>query len=210
MSIGDRIKQARLEKKISQTELAEKTKTIKQTIYKYENNIITNIPSDKIEAIADVLGVSPAFLMGWTTAPDTAQRAEFIDISPLKRKKYPLVGAVACGEPLMSESSEMFDFDDIDADFALRCKGDSMTGANIRDGDIVLIKQCPEVENGEIAAVAVDIEGECTLKKVYYDREHGRLTLMPCNSDYEPIIIEGEALNEVRILGRAVCNVSMV
>ena len=127
-----------------------------------------------------------------------------------KNEIIPLNGAVACGEPIVSESNEIFNFDDIDADFALRCKGDSMTGAKINDGDIVLIKQCPEVENGEIAAVAVDLDGECTLKKVYYDREKARLTLMPCNPSYEPIIIEGPALEDVRILGRAVVCVSKV
>lgn len=65
MTVGERIKQTREEKKISQTELAEAINTTKQNIYKYENNIISNIPSDKIEAIAKYLSVSPAYLMGW-------------------------------------------------------------------------------------------------------------------------------------------------
>ena len=52
MTVGERIRQTREEKRISQTELAEAIQTTKQNIYKYENNIISNIPSDKIEAIA--------------------------------------------------------------------------------------------------------------------------------------------------------------
>ena len=65
MNVGNRIKKIREEKRISQTELAEKTASSKQTIYKYENGIVTNIPSDKVELIAKVLEVTPAYLMGW-------------------------------------------------------------------------------------------------------------------------------------------------
>lgn len=65
MTIGDRIRNARIEKGMEQTELAIKAGVIKQTLYKYERNIITNIPSDKIETISEALGVSPAYLMGW-------------------------------------------------------------------------------------------------------------------------------------------------
>lgn len=65
MTIGERIKQLRIEKEITQTELADIIGTTKQNIYKYENGIITNIPSDKIEAISKYFQISPAFLMGW-------------------------------------------------------------------------------------------------------------------------------------------------
>lgn len=65
MTIGDRIKKTRNALNISQTDLAEKIGSSKQTMHKYENNIVTNIPSDKIELIANVLGVTPAYLMGW-------------------------------------------------------------------------------------------------------------------------------------------------
>ncbi|WP_243133292.1 helix-turn-helix domain-containing protein [Thermoclostridium caenicola] len=50
---------------LTQEELAKHINSTKQTIYKYENNIITNIPSDKIEKIAEVLQTTPAYLMGW-------------------------------------------------------------------------------------------------------------------------------------------------
>lgn len=65
MNIGDRIKTLRMNKDLSQTELAEKIGVSKQTLYKYENSLITNIPSDKIELLARHLGSSPAVLMGW-------------------------------------------------------------------------------------------------------------------------------------------------
>lgn len=65
MTIGDRIIHQRKSLGISQTELAEKVNISKQTLYKYENNIITNIPSNRIEHIGKVLNVSPSYLMGW-------------------------------------------------------------------------------------------------------------------------------------------------
>ena len=65
MTVGDRIRKQRELLGFSQTELAEKVNISKQTLYKYEKNIITNIPSDKIEQISKVLNVSESFLMGW-------------------------------------------------------------------------------------------------------------------------------------------------
>lgn len=65
MTVGDRIRKQRELAGISQTDLAEKVKISKQTLYKYENNIVTNIPSDKVEEIAKILNISPAYLMGW-------------------------------------------------------------------------------------------------------------------------------------------------
>ena len=65
MTVGDRIRATRKREGISQTELAQKMGVIKQTLYKYETGIVTNIPSEKIEAAAKALGLTPVFLMGW-------------------------------------------------------------------------------------------------------------------------------------------------
>lgn len=65
MTRGERIKKARTDAGFGLTELAEKIKVSKQTLYKYENDIITNIPSDKILDIADICSVTPSYLMGW-------------------------------------------------------------------------------------------------------------------------------------------------
>ena len=68
---GERIRHRREELGISQKDLAETIGTLSQNLYKYEQNIIENIPSDKVEALADALNVSPAYIMGWdlNTAP---------------------------------------------------------------------------------------------------------------------------------------------
>ena len=65
MTRGKRIKQLRETRGISQTDLAKSVGVSKQTLYKYENDIITNIPSDVIERISNHLNCSPAYIMGW-------------------------------------------------------------------------------------------------------------------------------------------------
>ena len=69
MTKGQRIKSKREALNMSATDLAKKVDISKQTLYKYENDIITNIPSDVIERLSDVLRCSPGYIMGWTQAP---------------------------------------------------------------------------------------------------------------------------------------------
>lgn len=66
MNIGQRIRELRINSGLSQTEVAIKLNTTKQNIYKYENSIITNIPLEKIEALAKLFNVSPSMLVGWS------------------------------------------------------------------------------------------------------------------------------------------------
>ena len=70
MTVGERIKKVRNKLGMSQVDFADKINVSKQTLYKYDNNIITNIPSDKIEAAARLGNVSPAYLMGWTISDE--------------------------------------------------------------------------------------------------------------------------------------------
>lgn len=65
MTKGERIKKLRLKYNYTLDEIADKLGTSRQTIFKYENNIVTNIPSDKIEQLALIFNVSPAYIMGW-------------------------------------------------------------------------------------------------------------------------------------------------
>lgn len=209
MTIGERIKSLRESKRITQTELAEKLGTTKQNIYKYENGIITNIPSDKIELMAKCFEVSPGYIMGWEDENEldglSILMEKYDNIRPIKLKRFPLLGEIACGQPIFAdedrESYIMADMD-IKADFCLRAKGDSMINARIYDGDVVFIREMPMVDNGDIAAVIID--DEATLKKVYYYPDKGKLVLYPENPDYEPFIYVGEELNTIRILGKAV------
>lgn len=65
MTKGARIKKTREKLGIAQSDLAKRMGISKQSLYKYENDIVTNIPSDIIEALSVLLDVSPAYLMGW-------------------------------------------------------------------------------------------------------------------------------------------------
>lgn len=91
MTIGERIKKLRMKYDISQVELSEMIGISKQSLYKYENGVITNIPSDKIELLADVLHTTPSYLMGWENEqaqpsyylnPETAAIAQEIFDNP--------------------------------------------------------------------------------------------------------------------------------
>ena len=204
MTVGDRIRQVRQEQDVTQQELADYIGVSKQAVYKYENNIVTNIPTDKVDAIAKRLKVSPAYLMGWEEQPEPKKPPIPPGFEPMpKMKKIPLIGSIACGEPITAEQNieKMVDVpENIRCDFSLTCHGDSMVDAGIHDKDVVYIRIQPEVENGEIAAVRID--GEATLKRVYYNP--GTLTLMPANPAYAPMVYTGSQLEEMHIEGKAV------
>lgn len=207
MTVGEKIREARLKKGYTQTELAELLG------YKSRSSINKievegrDIPRSSVIKFAKALDVTPAYLMGWEDEPKPEQSLydRFDNLHPVKLKRFPLLGEIACGEPIYAEEdheSYVSADADIRADFCLKAKGDSMINADIHDGDVVFIRSQSMVENGEIAAVI--IEDEATLKRVYYDRENNRLQLTAENPKYAPLVYTGEELNYIRILGKAV------
>ena len=215
MTLGQKIKMLRESKGISQDELGKILGTNKQSIYKYENGIVTNIPIDKIKIMAEFFNVSPAYIMGWEDKPHDDKTGNVFsnigNIHPIKIKKVPLLGEIACGQPIYAnESRDAFVLSDesLDVDFCLTCKGDSMINARILDGDIVFIKQQHTVDNGEIAAVVID--DEATLKRVYYYKKENKLILQAENPAYAPLVYIGEELDHINILGKAVAFQSLV
>lgn len=211
MTKGEKIKAAREAQKMTQEELGRICGTTKQSIFKYETGVVTNIPLDRLEKIAEALDISPAFLMGWDNRSSKSISATCpSNILPVpKFVKKPRLGDIACGKPILAvEQAEEFDEvpEDIQCDFTLRCKGESMINARIYDGDVVYIREQKEVENGEIAAVRIG--EEATLKKVYYNGQ--RIILRACNPLFEDMEYEGEALNEIEIMGKAVAFTSVV
>ena len=203
-TLYDRIKSRRTELGLTVEELAHKMGyKDKSSISKIENGK-ADIPQSKIAAFADALQTTPAYLMGWEEQPEPKKPTSPPGFEPMpKMKKIPLIGAIACGEPITAEQNieKMVDVpENIRCDFSLTCHGDSMVDAGIHDKDVVYIRIQPEVENGEIAAVRID--GEATLKRVYYNP--GTLTLMPANPAYAPMIYTGPQLEEVHIEGKAV------
>lgn len=105
---GNRLKKLRERLGISQTDFAIKIGESKQTLYKYEHNITTNVPSDKIELMAEILGCSPAYLMGWEEkeTPEEEERAKRI------RELYKYIDAetleAAENDPQLMEFIQLF------------------------------------------------------------------------------------------------------
>jgi repressor LexA len=119
--------------------------------------------------------------------------------------RVPLVGAVPAGQPIDAveniESEIIVDLSFVPKgdSFSLRVTGDSMIGAGINDGDVVIVKKQAVAEKGDIV-VAV-IEGEATVKR--YLPEGRRIRLQPENPDFEPIIVTKKS-GEFRIAGKVV------
>ncbi len=205
MTIGQRIKTTREELGVSQVDLATACGITKQNLYKYENNIITNIPSDKIECLADALNVSPAYLMGWDEDPRLKPPVITEDIVT-----FPVIGEIAAGYDHVAEEDWSGETVNIptsylhgrnrDEFFVLTVKGDSMYPAYM-DGDKVLIlRQTTLNRSGEIGAVIYD-SNLASLKKIEYVMGEDWMKMIPLNPNYPPITIKGADLERCRVLG---------
>lgn len=161
---------------------------------------------DKIEMLANYFGIEKSDLIEEKLQPASLPS----NVIPMPAmRKLPLIGTIACGEPILAQENvegEVSVPEHVHADFALRCKGDSMINARIFDGDVVYIRQQPTVENGEIAAVLIG--DEATLKRVRLYEDH--ISLEPENPQYRPLVFWENEMNSVRILGKAVAFTSTV
>lgn len=167
---------------------------------------------EALSKIADYFGVSVDYLLG-KSKEKVAFDGDFekYGLLPVKMKKFRVLGEIACGKPIYADEDRetlVLADSDIDADFCLYARGDSMTGARIQDGDIVFIKAQDIVDNGEIAAVLIG--DEATLKRVYYDPGKHKLVLAAENPAYAPLVYVNEELDGIRILGKAVAFQSTV
>ncbi len=225
MTIGERIKARREQLGFSVDEVAKKLGKNRATIYRYESDYIENLPVSVLEPIANILETTPAFLMGWEKSATGSlmsganKSVASDDLYSIMKKaggfplpqtvKKPLLGSIACGEPItaIEDADEYVDVPkNIKCDFVLRCKGDSMMGARIFDGDLVYIRIQPDVEHGEIAAVMID--GETTLKRVR--KEPFGIVLWPENPKFSPLVYNWDMLENFRIIGKAVAFTSIL
>lgn len=204
IEIGNRIEFRRKQLNLTLDDIASEIGVAKSTVQRYEKGTIEKIKLPVIEAIARVLDVDPAWLCCKSDVMGTATTKPLpTNILPMPTTvARPRLGAIACGEPILAEQNiEGYDQipDFIKCDFTLLCKGDSMIGARIHDGDIVCIRQQEEVENGQIAAILIG--DEATLKRVRFIE--GGIALWPENPAYAPIVFVGEEAEQVKILGLA-------
>lgn len=194
---SERLKSLRQQSSITQAKLADDLNVTKSLISMYESG--QRLPSfEMLEAIADYFNVPLSSLV------DNASSI-FPDMLPVTIRRVPVLGGAACGEPIFADEDYSVSVAlgyDVDCDFALRCKGDSMIGARIYDGDIVFIKKQDFVDDGTIAAVLID--DDATLKRVY-KLSDGRIELRAANERYRPIFVGGpDDTRTFRVLGKAV------
>ncbi|MBR3849556.1 MAG: helix-turn-helix domain-containing protein [Oscillospiraceae bacterium] len=204
MSFSAELRRLRKQDGLTQGDVARRLGIAKSTISMYECG--RREPDfETLEAIADLFNVDMNQLTGHAASASIPN-----NIIPLPAMKtVPLLGTIACGEPILASENLEGDVampENVHADFALRCKGDSMINARIYNGDIVYIRQQDTVQDGEIAAVLVG--DEATLKRVRIYADH--VVLEPENPQFRPMAYWGEEAAAIRILGKAVAFTSSV
>lgn len=209
-TFSKRLKQLRLEHDLTQQEVAdylrtklEDKKTTKGLISRYETG--KNEPKNfhTTQYLAELFRVHVNYLTGDSDSKDGAEEATC--------RIVPLLGSISAGQPVLLQEENIIGSECVlsedKVDFCLTVKGDSMINADIQDGDIVFVKQQPEVENGEIAVVMINDE-EATLKRFY--RINGSVILRPENPNHKETIIKKRDGQTVKILGKVLFNKSRV
>lgn len=192
--IGNNIKYLRKRAGYSQEQLARKLGVKQSSVSLWEKGK-NNPDTETLAMLAKVFNVPLDFFLS-----DEPRRE--LDSIRVIRNAIPILGNIACGQRITPDTAPdgYADLPDgVHADFALRCNGDSMAPTFL-DGDLVLIRQQPEVEPGQIAAVNID--SETTLKRVYLLPDG--INLIADNPQYPPVFVPASSDREIIIHGLAV------
>lgn len=191
-----RLKAARKNARLSQQQVADYI-GISQNTYSYWENEKYNVDSESLKKLSALFNVSVDYLLGTTT-----------DKPANKGVKIPVLGCVQAGIPIEA-IEDILDYEEISADmashgeyFALQIRGKSME-PKMSEGDVVIVRRQPDVENGEIAIVLVNGD-DATVKKVR--KSNAGIMLIPTNNAFEPMFYSNEEIQElpVVILGKVV------
>lgn len=186
----NRVRELRIRAGLQQKQLAIMAGVSHPTVSDWETGK-KNPSGERLKKLSEIFGVDNATILGYDPL-----------YIPIKRNAVPVIGKIACGTPITAiENVEGYVDapEGIHADFALICKGDSME-PTFKNGDMVLIRKQPDVENGQIAAVSIN--GEATLKHVYHQPDG--LLLTADNPSYSPIYARAESGEVIIIHGLAV------
>lgn len=200
MTKGERLTLLREKMGLSQTEASNLINVSKQTLYKYENDKITNIPSDKIEALAKLYRTTPLYIMGWND--DSANKGKNSTF------RIPVLANVAAGIPIEAiedivDWEESNDLTGSEKDyFGLKVKGDSME-PRILNGDTLIVRKQPTADSGQTVVVLVNGDEGCVKKLKWTD---SGMMLISNNTSYDPMFFTSDEIENlpVRIVGRVV------
>ena len=190
---------------MSEREIARRANVSHTEVNRIVNEERTRPSVDTLRKLAEGLGITEEFILGlagYLPEVTVTNKANVRDAP--KIVFVPIFGRIAAGVALYAEE-DIIGYEPVDSGlmrsgtyFCLQIVGDSMINSGITDGSIVLVREQPEVESGEIAAVMVDDEN-ATVKRVYYDGE--RLILHPDNPKYSPTCVTHE---EAKVIGKVV------
>jgi repressor LexA len=195
MNTSEKIKQLRLSKGLSQEALGEIVGVKKAAINKYETGRVVNIKRTTLQKLADVLGVSAAYLLDDKEISDTVSSAV----------RIPVLGSVPAGIPLEA-IEDIVDWEDIPREwtkggkefFGLKIQGDSMY-PKYMEGDTIILRKADDCENGDECVVYVN-GCDVTLKRVI--KQTDGIMLQPINPEYEPKKYDyTDEFNPVYIIG---------
>jgi repressor LexA len=196
MDIKDVIHSKRIEHGMTMKDLAKAVGVSEGTISRWESGEISNMRRDKVARLGKILDIPVEQLMGWK-AKDAPLPS---NVAIPAARPIPILGTIGCGEgPIGEENYRGMFFVDrtIHADYALYTKGDSMVDAGIHDGDIALLTEDCDIEDGKIYGVIFGAADEAVLKKLY--RQGNKVILQSCNSRYAPIVIDD---GDMRVIGK--------
>lgn len=212
MKLYDNIKELRLKHNLSQSELANLVGySNRTTIAKIEAGKI-DIPQSKIASFAKALQVDPVELMGLSPANNLCEMSskQNIDLNPANKSvRIPILGYVVAGVPI-SAVQDILGYEEISKDlsltgefFALRIKGDSME-PTFTEGDIIIVRQQPDVESNEIAVVLVNGD-EGTVKRIKKD-DHGIVLIGDNALAFSPKFYSNDEIASlpIKIVGKVV------
>lgn len=183
-----------------------------------EEFVLENRRSPSCKEIADALGMIKSTVYRYLVEMNEQGLVDYdgrqIRTEKTRKARFdtadvPLIGSISCGAPLLEEEyiqcyvslpSELFGKGKF---YLLRANGESMIGAGIDDGDIVVVRQQETAEEGQIVVALV--ENENTLKRIFYDRTTGETILHPENSSMKDIrvrecMIQGVAVHVIKSL----------
>jgi len=211
--IGEKIKARREEKGMKRPELAGLIDVDPNTLYRYENGSI-GIKDDMKRKIARALGVSVAYLMNESGAPGNSSGLEPEPTIP-PQLFLPVLDQEACAgsgfswESVETDVKEWMPWPVLETGgptgphkpYFVRVEGDSMIGASIDDGCLILVNPNIEVRNGDIAYVRWN--DRCSVKGIIFYKD-GRIELRPANNNFRSTWIAKEDIEYLEILGKVV------